>query len=408
MLDIWPELPIIIDEYRFCSQEEAEGSNNIIDALELNDRVSSIRLLGVSISELERVVTVLKDPFPALTHLILWSDDEMAPVISDSFLGGSAPRLQHLSLNRIPFPALPKLPLSATDLVALGLRNIPHSGYISPEAMVACLSALTRLESLFLGFRSPRPRLSREKPPPTRTILPSLTHFDFKGVSEYLGDLVARIDTPSLKSIEITFFNQLVFDILQLPSFLCRTEKFAVLDGAKVFFEDDSIRVKFSSRIGTTLMLQISCSQLDWQLSSIAQVCNSSLSTLSTLERLDLVNLYDPYDTDLQLAPDDMENIQWLELLHPFPNVKNLHLPAQVTSCIAPALQELTGERVIEVLPALQNIFFNELDDGPEPVPAAIWDFGAARQLSGCPVDVHRRRWDSRRGTWVVIESTTQ
>jgi len=112
-------------------------------------------------------------------------------------------------------------------------------------------------------------------------------------------------------------------------------------------------------------------------------------------------------DTDLQLAPDDMENIQWLELLHPFPNVKNLHIPAQVTSCIAQALQELTGERVTEVLPALQNLFFDELDDGPEPVPA-IRDFGAARQFFGCPVDIHRRCWDSRRGTWVVLESTSQ
>lgn len=58
----------------------------------------------------------------------------MSPTILDlqltaSFLGGSAPpRLRELW---IPFPGLPNLLSSATDLVALHLLNIPHFGYIS-------------------------------------------------------------------------------------------------------------------------------------------------------------------------------------------------------------------------------------------------------------------------------------
>ena len=106
MLDIWPELPIIIDEY---GNPTVEGGDNVIGALELNDRVSRISLRGISSSELERFVVVMQGPFPALTDLMLCSSDEMALVISDSFLGRSTPRLRYLWLDRLLFPALPKL-----------------------------------------------------------------------------------------------------------------------------------------------------------------------------------------------------------------------------------------------------------------------------------------------------------
>jgi hypothetical protein len=117
---------------------------------------------------------------------------------------------------------------------------------------------------------------------------------------------------------------------------------------------------------------------------------------------------HDISDAYSRLIEDEMENAQWSELLHPFTNVKDLHLSEEVLTCIAPALRELTDERVTEVLPTLQNIFIDESDDESEPVPEAIWEFGIARKLSGYPVDIHRRRWDSKSGTWVVIESRTQ
>jgi len=395
MLDIWPELPIIISVWgRYHHSQTVENVENVIDALELNDRVYEIDLSG-SCSDMERVAAAVQDPFPALTRLRLWSDDEMVPVISDSFLAGSAPQLQHLELGRIPFPTLPNLLLSATDLVALELHAIPHSGYISPEAMVACLSALTRLESLSLGFRSPRSRpakASRRPPHLTRTIFPALIRLDFRGVTEYLEDLVARIDTPLLVGFSITFFNQLVFDLLQLTEFLCRTETFTVIDQALVDFEEHFPRVDFFSPTGTPgetlLSLTISCRELDWQLSSLSQVCNSALLALSPVEYLmfhhDILDGYPP------LLQDDMENSQWLELLHPFTNVKDLHLSGEVPTCIAPALQELASKRVTEVLPVLKNIFLDGFycNGEPELVPKAISELVAARQLSGHPVAI--------------------
>jgi len=385
MLDIWPELPIVI--------ERLQGVDNVIAALELNDRVSRIILNYVSSSELERIVAVMQDPFPALTNLLLWSTDRIAPLISDSFLGGSAPRLRSLGLGNIPFPALLKLLSSATDLVDLHLFRIPHSGYISPSAMVTCLSALTRLKSLVLGFKSPRSRperTSRLSPQRTRTILPALTFLQFKGVTEYVEDLVTQIDAPLLKDISITFFNQLIFHILQLPKFLCRTEMFTVLDQARVSFYEQSISVELFQQMGANsarIKLTISCRKLDWQLSSLMQVCNSALPNLSTLERLSL-HAYIYYGPALVPGQDDIENTQWLDVLRPFINVKDLQLSEKVVPCVAPALQELTGERVKEVLPALQNLFLDDFK-ASRSVEEGIRQFVAARQFSGHPVAIH-------------------
>jgi hypothetical protein len=216
-LDIWPALPIVI----FGNGLSPSSTDNIIAALEHNDRVCELGLWNVASLQLETLAAVMKEPFSVLRDLeIHHSDDKIGGtsppvVIPDSFMGGSAPRLRSLQLNGIPFPGFSKLLLSASGLVYLLLSNIPHSGYISPNALVTCLSALTRLKDLVFEFQSPlsRPdRVSRRPPPPVRTVLPTLTRFSFKGVSEYLEDVVARIDAPIIDRLSITFFNQLIFD----------------------------------------------------------------------------------------------------------------------------------------------------------------------------------------------------
>jgi hypothetical protein len=154
------------------------------------------------------------------------------PVLPDSFLGGSAPRLRYLALDAIPFPGFPKLLLSAAHLVELWLVNTPHSGYISPEAMVTCLSVLTSLETLQLGFLSPQSSPDRESqrpPPATRPVLPSLGFFLFKGANKYLEEFVARIDTPRLFRLSTQFFNDIGFTP-ELNQFISRTPTLGASD----------------------------------------------------------------------------------------------------------------------------------------------------------------------------------
>ena len=385
MLDIWPELPIVIITRRGMSQ--SQDANNIIAALKQHNRVAKIDIEEIPNSFLTRMGAMeMRDPFSALTSLRLHSSLD-AQALPDSFLGRSAPRLQTLTLFGIPFPALPNLLLSTHDLVSLDLWKIPLSGYISPDAMVTCLSALTRLEKLVLHFRFPRSRADRENrlvPRLTRIVLPALTKLSFKGNSEYLEDIVAQIDTPLLNEFNITFFNQLIFDAPSLRDFISRTETFKAPHQARVAFFPNEVEVGLYPRIGDVfhkiLSLAISCSPSDWQLSSLAQICDSALSPFPTLERLKIFNI--------QSWEDDVENAQWLELLHPFTSIKDLLLDGR--SIPHGALEQLARERVTEAVPALQNLF-SEGSQLSKPVKNAIGKFVAARQLSGRPVAVHRR-----------------
>jgi hypothetical protein len=109
-------------------------------ALVRSSRICSIELYGFSGWQLEKVLPAMRQPFSEMAYLLLHCEDDTAPVIPDSFISGCAPRLRYLELERIPFPRLPKLLLSAIHIIELHLSIIPHSGHISPESMVTGLS----------------------------------------------------------------------------------------------------------------------------------------------------------------------------------------------------------------------------------------------------------------------------
>ena len=377
-IDAWPLLPILV----WGSGYDNWGVNNIIAALVHNDRILQLRLRNYPSLQMDKVLAAMQQPFPTLKYLELVSRGE-AEVVPASFLGGSAPQLQTLTLISIPFPGLPKLLFSATHLVSLHLYSIPHSGYISPGSMVTALSALTQLEQLIIEFKSPRSRPDRRRRPPPliRTLLPALTYFEFAGVSEYLDDFVARIDAPLLGYFHITFFHQLIFDTPQLTQFISRTPKFKAYDEAHVEFSDRRVWV---STIDEALSLGISCRQSDWQLSSLAQVCGSIFIPM-------IEHLYIREETDFppswQESQDDIETGQWLELLHRLTAVKDLHISREFMPRIALTLQELG---VTGVLPALQTLFLEGMGALPSGVEETIDQFVAARELAGHPIAVSR------------------
>ncbi|KAN0105661.1 hypothetical protein V8E52_007901 [Russula decolorans] len=395
-LDLWPALPLVIDGD--VTSESTQDLDNIIAALEQSNRVCQVTLWDLAAWQLEKVLATMQVPFPELTHLQLFSNDETVPVIPDSFLNGSAQRLRFFALVGIPFPGLPKLLLSATNLVSLRLFRIPHSGYISPEAMVALISALSSLKSLSLVFRSPQSRPdweSRRRPPSKRSVIPALDYFRFKGVIEYLEDLVTFIDAPQLNTLDITFFNQIDFDFPRLAQFINRTPTIRTLDEAHVQFFDNGASVALPPRDGNplyptgswTFCIKISCREPDWQLSSIEQVCNSSLHPISTVEVLYIEHEY----SELVWKNDAIENTLWLQLLLPFTAVKDLYLSREFAPGIAAALQELVGARITDVLPSLQNIFIEGLESSG-PLQESIGRFVAARLLSDHPITVSA--WD--------------
>jgi len=147
-----------------------------------------------------------------------------------------------------------------------------------------------------------------------------------------------------------------------------------------VQFNDNIARIGLPP--GTrNLEIAISCREPDWQLSSVAQICNSSLYPLSTVEDLYIDHRY----SQLVWKNDAIEDTLWLELLLPFTALKNLYISNVFAQGIAAALQELVGVRITEALLSLQTIFVEGLERSG-PFQENIGKFTAARRHSNHPI----------------------
>ena len=393
LLDIWPPFPIIVSLLRWIPEGDENGMENLITALKCRDRISEIRLHYISGPVIEKLVTVLHEPFPVLTDFALASTDESVPVLPETFLGGFAPRLRSFWLKGIPFPSFPKFILSFTHIVDLWLLEIPSSGYISPEVMATCLAALPNLGVLFFGFRSPSSRPLQLSPPHlTRAALPALSTLNFSGVTEYFEDFVARIDTPRLTTLNVTFFMDLIFDIPRLRNFIDYTESLKPFDEAAIEFSSWAITIVFGPLIvlkgPPPFKLELKYERPDWQLSSMTQIFSEQLPLLSRVEQLTISE--PPWGSFGWKEEPDMDS-SWLELFRIFVAVQSLHVSEGLVSPVAGALQDLTGQMATEVLPVLRTLFLEGLQPSG-PVHEAIKSFTTARELSGQPVVI--QRWE--------------
>jgi hypothetical protein len=388
-LNVWPRLPIIINDLR---QLLPLRGANIIAALEHHDLVCQIALRFTPVALLRKLYKVMKKPYPMLTDLHLEFESlGSAPSAPDSFLGGSAPRLRNLILCRVPFPALPKLLLSCHNLVDLQL-NIPDNGYIHPEAMATALSALTKLEALQIQFSS-RSRLDQITiPPETCVVLPALTLLRFHGATKYLEDLVARIHTPSVSTVQTELLPNHDFNLPYFVQFIGRTQIPGSFQEVKLKFENRSASISFGHHDlpgEKESHILISRRGTKGQVGCIAQLCNNFSPFFSGVDRLQVAEYYRD-DKSFHWYPEDYPTgsaSEWLELLHAFPAVHHMEILGGI---IAPALQELIGERALEVLPMLRHLYLGDSSNtGIAYVPRALEPFISSRQLSGHPVIVH-------------------
>jgi hypothetical protein len=394
MPNVWPILPLEIRNPGNPRLSWTQGAGDIIDALGYNDRIVKISLFDAPEKIWQKLLTAMEEPFPALTHLSLWSNDSDSDTpLPALLLSGPAPLLQSLYLNRATVPTLPKLLLSVSDLNDLQIWNIPDSWYMSPKDVVTCLSPLTRLSSFGLGFGpGHRPHPIRGNQNLRRTVLPALTRFDFKGATDYLEDLVIRIEAPLLSVVVATLCKPFFFDSLQpeLYRFINYAETFQLLNQADIVIfgtKEATLCLNTMADEAASLELVIPCSDLHWPLSILARVCTSlpSLpSPLSTLEHLTISGYRSWWPS---------WGNRWLELLPSFTAVKNLYLCDNIAPCLMPVLKGVPGESITEVLPALQNLFLEE-DRPSKLVQEAMRQFTTVRKLSGRPVAVQRwNRW---------------
>lgn len=372
-LDIWPPLPISIT---YFVHDSCQGSEEIFAALEHRDRVSEISFAGLTSSNIEWLAKAMLEPFPALTSLELFLSRDFSlapvpvPVLPDAFLGGNAPSLRRLALDGIAFPALPKLLLSSTRLISLDLRTTPISGYISAQVMVTCLAAFPSLKVLRIenpsGWTDPdKTSLS----PPTSVVLPSLTYFYFKGVSEYLEYLVARMDAPGLSILSITFYDDPISPLPQLLRFIDSIGWLGSIRAIEVTFDYEVVRLKETYPFGLDLAIMPNKSAN--HVSSTAAVCHELRPLLSRVKHLEFYGERD--DPFFEPQWEDTDPAQWLKLFRPFVSVQSLHISSELARPIVHALQTLAGERAKKLLPELGNILLK----GPRPSESVMQDLEA-------------------------------
>ena len=274
-------------------------------------------------------------------------------------------------------------------LVELHLREIPIAGYFPPELFANALSMVIQLATLLLHFISlPRRGSYLQLPPQSgeRVALPALSSLKYRGTSIYLDSFVARVNAPRLADIDIIFFSQPTMNALQLGRFIGRIEmQTSALSRAYVETSAHAISISFTdpNTSAACIKLQISCKQLDWQLSCMAQVCDQFSPFLFRVEELSTSA------TQWPSVQDDEAGDQWLGLIHSFGGARDLRVGDKLTRDIIRALGQAGRETTL--LSSLRLLHIEHPMEMTEPSQGALLSFINSRSHSDrqAPVQVN-------------------
>ena len=387
-IECWPAFPIVIQYGGLPSLRPPapKDDDNIIAALKQSGRVRSISLTVPS--SLIKNLSSISEPLSELEELILLTQDDIQLTLPPAFRWGSRLRILHVS--RIAIPSLPLLLAPSQGLMDVQLHEIPGAGFVPPEAFANALSGMAQLQSLTFHLLSfPRRRSYFTLPPLSggRVVLPALTCLKYRGTSKYLDGLVARIDAPQLGDLDITFFSQPTMDTQQLGRFIERIEMHTSFSHVEVENSAHTISINFTNSSASTrhLRLQISCKQLDWQISSMTQVCGSFSPFLSCVSNVG-IKMIKPSSGN---ESNDVDGEQWLELVHSLSGASNVSVAGEVAADILSVLSPRSGITAdTNVLPALQILRVRMPDSVNEQFRDAVQPFITSRWLSGRPVEL--------------------
>ena len=371
---------------------EAQGSSlptlgdqdNITTLLEIPTRLREVHLT-VTTSLLEKVTTLMQQPFSVLEYLRL---STLHGLVLPSDIGGGMACLRALRMVGFALPAIPQLLLSANDLDFLQLEEVPSVGY-TLEALINCLPAMKQLKTLRIHFLSPASRpvlICTHRPLPGFSVLPVLNLIGFRGTSEYLESLLSGISTPLLEHLLVDFFDQRTFDTPQLSRFIRRTEMQRSHTRATIHSSLSGIAITLTQPgAPQRLWLRILCKQLNRQIPSMAEVCDRLFPTLADVEQLEI----GATGASFQDGQGEMDRIHLgvLELFRPFRNVKRLCVTDGSLSLVAGALRLVSEELAMVALPELQEIQTKKQVE-ITLAQRSLAPFIAARQRSTHPVVV--------------------
>jgi hypothetical protein len=389
MLAHSPPLPLVI-EYYFRRDLTAGDEEGAILALKHRDRVRRVRL-SMPVADLQKLIVALDDEYPILEFLVilLQKGDNSATLIFPETL--QAPHLRHLVLVGFALPIRSRLLTTALGLVTLYLYMEHPSTYLHPNTLPQWISLMPQLETLGIAFIFTVPSRDVERqlthtPITTTVILPNLHRFWFRGVSTYLEALVRRITAPRLEKLQIDFFNQLTFSVPRLLQFINTTENLR-FDRTEFVFYAEQVIVSVYPRGAEVhaLYINVFCWDLDWQVSSIAQIVNSLSQMFYPVEHLTFVHQEHSRSSEER---NEVDRIEWRKLLRSFSNVKTLWIDKGLVGQLSRCLQLEDGELPLGLLPELQELTYTGSGDSTSD---GFTSFTDARQNAGRPVILDRR-----------------
>jgi hypothetical protein len=386
MLAHSPPLPLIIDythQRRTVTTEDEEAA---VLALKLRDRVRRIHF-NMPALILRKLIAAMDEEYPILEYLVITHPAKDYSTILTFPETLQAPHLRHVVLEGFAFQIGFRLLTPGVSLVTLCLFMDRPSTYFYPNTLLRWLSFMPQLETLEIGFSFPVTNRDVERqlmhtPITTPVTLPNLRFFDFHGVSTYVDELVRRITAPRLEKLEIGFFNQLTYSVPHLLQFMNTTENLR-FDSVKFMLFSTVIYVEVYPPAQTemySLYISVGCQHLDWQVSSLAQICNSLRQMFSAVEHLTL-------ERKVGWPPEEhseVDRIEWRNLLTSFSNVKMLTFRVQdrLVKELSRSLQLDDGELPLELLPRLQELRYS----GSSHTGDSFASFVDARQNAGRPV----------------------
>ena len=379
-LDCWPALPIVVQYGGSLELDPPapEDEENIMAALKQSNRVISINLIVTT--PLQERLSTIESPFSELEDLVLLSHNSVRRLTHPSGFrpGQWGTRLRSLHLTRIDFLELPQILYSSRDLVDLQLHEVIYSSQYSTEVLMNAFSGMTQLRSLSLHILPPSGynHLLIFLPPKKRVALPSLTRFDFQGISDFLKGLVAGIDAPRLKDIEVTCTNKSIPDshLSVLFGFIDRIKMHKSPRRADILSSEHNITISLTQpRVRTCLRLRLLCGEpLTVQLSSMAQICIQFSALLFNVEDLRI----NAKQLSRQGGP---YNESWLETVNIFIGGKWLKVSGNLSNDVVNSLhpQHSTSRWRESVLPALHVL-------QPEPFHASLGEAIVSLMIPWC------------------------
>ena len=318
-LACWPRaLPIVVD-YGGSPELDPptlEDEDDIMVALKRPDRVNSISLT-ISSSLLERLSAAFNRPFPNLENLILLSRGCVRLTMPSAFRWGR--HLRRLHSTGITIPAL--IRCSSRNLVDLQLHEVLNPWDFSRNVLSDDLPWMAQLQSLSLHLHPTTIDIVSVSPPfLNRAVLPALTRLQYRGITEDLENLVARIDAPSLEDIEVRFPRKSITKFSEFTAFIGRIEIHKSYRQAHVLSSEHAISISLiTPGVPTRLKFQLFCKPLSEQLSYMAQIFTGLSALLFHVEDL-RINV-----TRQSKQEDASYTRRWLKLLNLFEGVPALH-----------------------------------------------------------------------------------